>query len=252
MKKILLSILMLSGIASFGQTAVDFTTNDCSSTSHHLFAELDAGKVVVIAFVMPCSMCAGPSLSAYNTVQGYASSNVVFYLSDDVGTTTCSTLTSWATTNGMSGVTTFCNTGVKQADYGSGGMPKIVVLGGNGHTVFYNENGGANPSGLTPAINAALVAAGISENNSVDLKLNLFPNPATDKMSVKYTLTSESTVSISICNVLGAKVKDISSEKQDAGKHEAQIDFESLSNGVYFLKLKVGDAIETKKFTVAK
>ena len=197
-------------------------------------------------------MCAGPSLSAYNTVQGYASSNVVFYLSDDVGTTTCSTLTSWATTNGMSGVTTFCNTGVKQADYGSGGMPKIVVLGGNAHTVFYNQNAGANPSGLSPAINAALVAAGISENNTADFKLNLFPNPASDKISVKYSLIAASDVSIAIYDMLGAKVKTIEAEKQDTGKHESQINFESLSNGVYFLKLKVGDAVEIKKFVVSK
>jgi hypothetical protein len=253
MKKTLLIIaLMLSKIIAFSQTAVDFTANDCSGTSHHLFAEINAGKVIVIAFVMPCSMCASPSLSAYNTVQGYASPNVIFYLCDDAGNTVCSTLNTWANTNGMSGVKTFSNASVSQADYGSGGMPKIIVLGGGAHTVFYNENGGANPSGLAPAINAAIVAAGIFENNNADFKLNMFPNPTSEMMSVKYTLTSASTVGIAIYNMLGAKVKIIDSEKQDAGKHETQIDIDALSNGVYFLKLKVGDAIETKKITVAK
>ena len=55
MKKLLLasSLLLLSGFIAFGQTAVNFTGNDCAGTSHTLFTELDAGKVIVVTFVMP-------------------------------------------------------------------------------------------------------------------------------------------------------------------------------------------------------
>ena len=55
MKKIVFSaIWLVTASFTFAQTATDFTANDCAGTSHHLFAELDAGKIIVAAFVMPC------------------------------------------------------------------------------------------------------------------------------------------------------------------------------------------------------
>src|SRR5438067_299698 len=59
MKKILLfvSFLLINGI-TFGQTtATDFTATDCNSASQSLFTELNAGKIVVLIWVMPCSVC---------------------------------------------------------------------------------------------------------------------------------------------------------------------------------------------------
>ena len=48
--------------------------------------EQDAGKVVVIAWPMPCGSCIAPCLSAYTEVQNYTSSypgRVLYYLVDD-------------------------------------------------------------------------------------------------------------------------------------------------------------------------
>src|SRR4051812_49233225 len=104
MKKILYSILLLPVTSLFAQTAPDFTAIDCDGTSHNLYSELNTGKVIVLNWVMPCSMCIGGSAGAYNTVQGYASSNpgvVLHYLLDDNGGTACSTLQSWAVTNSI-------------------------------------------------------------------------------------------------------------------------------------------------------
>jgi hypothetical protein len=73
MKKLLLVLTAVLMFAFIGQaqTAVDFNVNDCSGINHHLFAELDAGKIVVISFVMPCGGCIAPTQNAYSTVQGY-------------------------------------------------------------------------------------------------------------------------------------------------------------------------------------
>src|ERR1035437_9794087 len=102
MKKTLLSVLI--GIAanlSFAQTATDFTVNDCAGSSHHLFAELDAGTVIVLTWVMPCSQCIPGAATAAATSKKYSTSypdRVKFYLVDDpTGGYVCSTLTSWAT-----------------------------------------------------------------------------------------------------------------------------------------------------------
>lgn len=251
------TLLLLSMVPAFSQTtATNFTANDCGGTSHNLFSELNAGKVVVIAFIMPCGSCVAPSLAASNKVKTYASSNpgkVVFYLSDDVGTTSCSTLSTWANTNGLSGSTIFANTAVKESVYGSGGMPKIVVLGGSDHKVYYNKNGAMDATAFQTAINTALAASsttGIDENNNTDFQLNVFPNPATENISVDYVVNEDTNVHLAIYNVLGEKVEAIDLGPQTSGIHKTDINVESIPNGTYFLKLDTSTGSKTFKFAI--
>ncbi len=238
-------------------TATNFNCNDCAGTNHDLFTELNSGKVIVIAWVMPCSSCIAPALSAYTEVQNYASSNpgqVLFYLCDDIANTSCASLTTWANANGMSGASAiFSNSAVVETAYGSGGMPKIVVLGGSSHTVFFNENGGPlNVSNFNTAINNALAAAvGIEENTIENFKLTLFPNPITDKKTlVTYNLKRNEEITIEVYNAFGAKVKSVLKEQQSIGKHEQQLDLSSLTSGVYFVKLRNGDKTDVIKFII--
>lgn len=257
MKKILLSlsILLSSSIAFFGQTATDFTVTDCASTSHHLFAELDAGKVVVLVWVMPCSSCIGPAQTAFYAAQSFQSSypgRVLYYLVDDLGGS-CSTLNGWASTNSITPNSAFANTGnvIKMTDYGASGMPKVVVLGGAAHTVFDNEINSFNSSTLTTGITNALAAPNsINEKTNANFELTLFPNPATNIAKAAYTLEQTADVSFLVYNILGEKVKTIATEKQTIGKHETQINMESLSDGVYFIQLKVADKTEVLKFSI--
>ncbi len=255
MKKIVLVVLTgLISNFSFSQTATNFNCNDCSDVNHDLFTELNAGKVVVIVWVMPCGACIGPALSAYNEVQNYSASHperVLFYLADDLGNTSCSTMTGWANTNGMRAADAiFSNAMINMTDYGAAGMPKIVVIGGSSHTVFYNQEGAINVTNFDNAINQALVT-GIRENSKADFKMVVFPNPSTtNTTTVTYDLTQSIGATIDIYNTLGVRVKSIVMEKQVAGKHETPIDLESLSNGVYFIKLNVGDSSQVIPFTV--
>lgn len=253
MKKIILFALIAISLSGFSQTATNFNLNDCSGTNHNLFAELDAGKVVVIAWPMPCGSCIAPCVSAYTEVQNYTSTypgRVLYYLVDDYGNTTCTTLTNWGNTNGITGVPVFSNAAISMSDYGTNGMPKIVVLGGPTHDVLFNQNNGLNVTNFNNAIMAGLTT-GISANVKGDFKLNLFPNPSsTNKTTVSYSLTQSSEVNFEIYNTLGAKVKSVSFEKQALGKHEAILDFETLPNGVYFIKLNAGDSSQLLKFTI--
>lgn len=254
MKKILLTIPMLFLIAmALGQTATDFTANDCNSTSHHLFAELNAGKIIVISFVMPCGTCIAPTLAADAAAQSYASSNpgqVLFYMSDDLGTTSCSTLNSWATTNSITPDATFSNTALKMSQYGSGTMNRVVVLGGLTHTVYYNAGSGVTQTNIQNAINTALAQTGINDSPKMDFQLNIFPNPVTDKFSLTYSLPQSGNVMLEVVNILGEKIKEIIGEKQLAGQHELSIGTEDMNVGVYFLKATSNNFSQLIKFTV--
>jgi hypothetical protein len=255
MKKVLslISLTVLFSSLSFAQTATNFNCNDCASINHDLFSELDAGKIIVLTWVMPCSACIAPSLTASTTVQGYASSNpgvVKFYLADDYANTICSSLTGWATTNGLVTNAVFSDASIDMLDYGTAGMPKTVVLGGTSHTVYYNQNGSNVMADLQTAINSALTA-GISEvNKNSVLGLKVFPNPVKNTGTLYYTLTASENVSMEIIDHLGQQVSSVSIGKQAAGKHEYQFNMETLSNGVYFIRLTTGEVIETIKLTV--
>lgn len=248
MKKTLLTAF--AGLAltiGFSQTtATNWTVNDCASSSHTLFNELDAGKVVVITWVMPCGACIAPAQTASNTVSGMGNPNVVFYLCDDYGTTSCSTINSWAATNNIT-ATKFSNAAIKMTDYGSTGMPKTVVLGGGTcRNVFYNVNGTVSSSALTTAINNALSpCTGVIENNTINMELSVFPNPANSSSKISYSLESSSDVKIELFNLMGEKTKLIFSGNQSAGEHTLDVDCAKLSNGIYFVKLAAGKIEKT-------
>ncbi len=260
MKKILLSfsVLIAGFIAAIGQTAADFTVNDCAGNAQHLFAELDAGKVIVMVWVMPCGTCIGPAKTAFNASQTFISSypgRVLYYLVDDANNTPCATLTSWAATNSISPNSVFKSAAISMADYSGTGMPKVVVLGGGSHTVFDDENDVFNSTTLTTAITNALAAPSsveINEKMVSDFQLNLFPNPVKNSAEVSYTLNQANDVRFEVFNILGDKIKTISAEKQMAGKHETQINVESLSNGVYFIQLITANSRETRRFSISR
>jgi hypothetical protein len=138
-------------------------------------------------------------------------------------------------------------------DYGTNGMPKIVVLGGTSHTVFFNQNNTFDYHDFQLAIDDALLATGVSEQPAAFSSVNLFPNPANSGSTVlSYSLAQNSDVTIDIYNTLGEKVKSIASKNELTGKHEVALDLSSFSNGVYFISLVAGESSKAIRFIVAE
>jgi Secretion system C-terminal sorting domain len=250
MKKLLLSIclLMFFAPAVIGQTAVNFNCNDCAGNNHDLFTELDAGKVIVIDWVMPCGNCIGPSITASNVVQSYASSNpgqVFLYVVDDYANTNCTTINNWCTTNSIT-ATTFSNASINMLDYNSTpGMPKIVVLGGGtSHTVYFNQlNAAASDAvALQAAIDSAL-ATGVEQNELSD-DVHLFPNPASENLVITYDATVTEQQPLQIYNGLGQPVTPSRLINTQPGTNTEQIYVGDLAAGVYFIYM--GDAVNRK------
>lgn len=237
------------------QTATNFNVNDCSSVNHDLFSELNSGKVIVLCWVMPCSACLGPALSVDAEVQNYQTSNpnkVFFYLVDDYANTNCSSLNSWASTNGITPDASFSNAAIDMNDYGGAGMPKTVVLGGASHTVFDNQNNTLNVTQFNAAIAQALLASaiGINEVKQSKATVSVFPNPIVgDQFIISFNLTEGGMVTIEIFNLLGAKVKEVLSENQTSGNHKVNLGTE-LKNGSYFLKIKTGTTELSSKLVI--
>ena len=250
-KRQLFTILMfLTYFGAWAQTATDFTANDCSGNSYNLFTELNSGKVIVLCWVMPCSSCAGPALTSNNVVQSYQSTNpntVFLYMCDDYANSSCNTINSWANSIGVPQSATslrFSNAAINMNHYGSTGMPKIVVVGGANHTVFYNTNNTVNVTSLQNAINAALSVTGIVELNSVVTAFTASPNPSGTTSEIKFNLADKSKVNIELFNLEGQLIKHVYAGILSAGENKIQLDVDSFSSGMYLLKLSTENQSE--------
>ena len=257
-KNLLLTLASLMAVFGFSQTAGNFTCNDCSGNNHDLFTELNSGKVIVIAWVMPCGACISGALAGYTQVQGFQSSNpgtVLFYLADDVANTSCSSLTSWANTNGMSGANAvFSNSTVNMSPYGTAGMPKVVVLGGSNHAVFYNQNGSAiTQSGIQSAIAAAIAAntAGINVESNFS-SMELYPNPSNSSSKLALKLVKATQVKSEVQNQLGQKVAEVLNSNLRQGDNTVKIDLTELANGTYFISCSDGEVSKKLKLIVLR
>lgn len=244
MKKQVLSICFFA-IAAFctGQTATDFTADDCNGISHNLFTDLDAGKVIVICWVMPCGTCTGPALTSYNIVESYSASHpgkVSLFLCDDYANTPCSSLDTWANAYGLKNAIRFSNPAILMTDYGPSAMPKVVVLGGPNHTVFYNANNTVNASDFQNAVNSALSTTAINDPNSNTTSLSVFPNPASHTAEINFNLKQSSDINIELFNLEGQIIKKVYAGRQLAGEVKMSMDVAGYPAGMYLVKLADG------------
>lgn len=258
MKNILfIALVFLLFQSGYTQTATNFTCNDCSGVSHDLFTELDAGKVVVICWVMPCGSCVSPSLTTHNVVKSFATSHpdkVVMYLCDDFANTSCNSLTSWATNIGITSATLFSNSAIDMFDYGSPGMPKVVVVGDVNHAVFFNANDVVNGNALEDAITTAITATttGLDQTSAPFSSAVLYPNPASDITSLSFTLNKTSPVMVDIYDLAGVRVKQLVYADLSEGQNTIEISTQSLQNGLYFIRLSDGAISTLVKFTIIR
>jgi hypothetical protein len=139
------------------------------------------------------------------------------------------------------------------SDYGSAGMPKVVVVGNYDHHVYYNANNSVNATALSTAITTALqdFSVGISEPlGKEDAALVSFPNPVTEQVSLTFSLENAGAVSLTIFNDLAKQV--ISSQKYtfSSGKQTITINAASFENGIYYARIQTGSELKTARFVV--
>ena len=215
MKKNLLFVsflLFFTNIIKAQTTATDFTATDCGGAVRNLFTELDNGKIVLLVWVEPCVGCISDAKAAYDAAQSFATTypgKVLFWLSDDVGDTPCSTLFSWAQTNNIptAHIQVFGNIGntINESNYGGIAMPHVVVIGNNSHQVYLNILGGANDGvAITAAINQAMT------NDIEDIEhstFSVYPSPTKDIINIKTNNAQLSTLKIELLDMLGRCIK---------------------------------------------
>lgn len=237
----LLSTLALIAFAHAQTTALDFTANDCDGMSHQLFSDLDAGNAVILDLVMMgCQPCVTASNGIINNVIPNTSdpTRVKFYSIGYTNSISCSQMNNWKNTNDFTH-TVFAGMSAQTTYYGGMGMPTVIVLGGgSGHGVYYNELGysAGDNAALIAALNDALAGANAIEENSTPT-LAVSPNPVQEELSVTGSWVS-------------ARVLDLQGREMIATPAlNGKVDVRQLPAGAYVIQLtNAGGRIATARF----
>ncbi|MCH7974393.1 MAG: T9SS type A sorting domain-containing protein, partial [Bacteroidetes bacterium] len=91
--------------------------------------------------------------------------------------------------------------------------------------------------------------------NGIPTEFNLiqnFPNPFNPSTTIYYGLPEESSVKITIYDVLGNEVMVYSEDNQEAGYHSVEFDATVLPSGIYFYQLQAGSFVEIKKMVLLR
>lgn len=114
---------------------------------------------------------------------------------------------------------------------------KIRVVNGNGNNLFIDD------------ININNVV-GIDELEAIN-SLVIYPNPMINSSTISVDLNKESTVSLSLINMLGETVNTIVNEKVlTSGNSSFELSKNSLSSGVYFVKITVNGKSKMEKLVI--
>jgi len=253
MIKILFYILFAAMAQTAGAQvpATDFTAEDCMGNTHNLYSYLDSGNAVVICWVMPCSMCEGPAISANRVTAGFGQSlpgKVVYFVVDDYGNTPCNQMSTWLNTHDLTYAIALSDTSVSMLDYGPYGMPKTVVIGPD-REVYFQANGAAadDSVAIRNAINQALGSSLSVITTGGPADLSLYPNPSSGESMLMFTLPDASYILAELYDQGGRKLQTIFSGNRPAGKQILAVHTSGLKTGSYLVRIKAGDSVWTAR-----
>ena len=79
-----------------------------------------------------------------------------------------------------------------------------------------------------------------------------YPNPFNPKTIIKYSVSINTNILLTVFDILGREVTQLVNEEQKKGIYKVEFDSADFSNGIYFYSLRIGDYRETKKMIILK
>ncbi len=123
---------------------------------------------------------------------------------------------------------------------------KIYIASGDScsycHIIGIDSAGNiVRTSGFTLVVQNS--TSGISEINNQQSTITLYPNPATNNLTIAFGKTTKKVV-VTITDVTG---KLVNSEQLIVNSKSATIDISGFAEGVYIVKIQTGDGVEMRK-----
>jgi hypothetical protein len=94
---------------------------------------------------------------------------------------------------------------------------------------------------------------GISETTANDFHLTAYPNPVKESTTVSFNLDNDAKTMINVYSLQGKQVATLVNKNLSAGKHQITWSPDgTLSNGVYLMKVTIGNQTFTKKLAIQR
>ncbi len=87
---------------------------------------------------------------------------------------------------------------------------------------------------------------GLPENIH-DFNLQIIPNPVTSDIKISFNLQSKEKVTIQLYNIAGQQLESLVNETLTPGQHSIHGNLSYLPEGIYFLRLQMGNQVVTRK-----
>jgi hypothetical protein len=110
-----------------------------------------------------------------------------------------------------------------------------MLIGTNGNMVAPPGNGGNKNAGELD-----------------EYGINIYPNPATHRADVSFTLARQQNVKITLMDINGRILTEVLDKAMEAGNHNAEINTEKIAAGFYNVQVRIGDETSMKKLLIIK
>ncbi|MBR9830776.1 Omp28-related outer membrane protein [bacterium] len=118
---------------------------------------------------------------------------------------------------------------------------------------YYNPNGGLDEYEILNVEEVKLSSlVGAKENIASKVDFSVYPNPARDIANVTLNLKESANVEVAILDMTGKQVSFINFGSVNVGTQILELNTSDLSDGLYFVNLKIGDEMKSTKIAVMK
>lgn len=248
-----------------GQTVDDFTVTDINGTSHTLSTYTNAGKWVILDFFfVDCPPCQAttPIFNELHEKYGCNSSNLIC-ISMNTGQDNNAAVAQFEATYGGSfshapAIASEGGAGAVNSAFNPTAYPTYCLIGADMTlknsdiwplTDVSTFEDACAAAGFTPTPATCPGVAATPELTLTDAQI--FPNPSTGNITVRFTNTVSSDVTIEVSNLVG-QIVYTSTASSINGSNSIDLDLVDLNNGQYIVKIDNGQAQTISKVQISK
>jgi len=131
----------------------------------------------------------------------------------------------------------------------------VAAQAGHSYTLTVQASDGILFTQSSHIISASTKITGVQETSEIPTKYALYqnyPNPFNPTTTIKFAVPKESSIKLTLFNMLGQEVEVLVNKVFNPGNYQVSFDASKLNSGIYLYQIKSNDFVSTKKMILIK